>query len=92
MINGWTKRVDSRKKSSKKTAPNDGYDLAIRKVGERVVQAAKSDTPILIQGKSSITNELVARSVHMNSARCKNNFVLVHCASTSSEFLDFEIF
>ena len=91
MIEGQPKRVDKRKKKFNKYKLDD-LTLALHKVGTNVYKAAQSHGPVFIQGGSGITNELVARSVHMTSSRYKNNFVLVHCASISNEFLDLELF
>ena len=91
MIDGQSKRVDKRKKKFNIYTLDD-FTLALHKVGTNVYEAAQSHAPVFIQGESEITNELIARSVHMTSSRYKNNFVLVHCASISNEFLDLELF
>ena len=91
MIDGQSKRVDKRKKKFNKNTL-DNFSLALQKVSTNVYEAAQNQSPVFIQGESKITNELVARSVHMTSSRFNNNFVLVHCGSISNEFLDLELF
>jgi two-component system NtrC family response regulator len=57
-----------------------------------VAQFANSDTNILITGETGTGKELLARTIHENSSRIKNNFVVVDCAALPETLVESMLF
>ncbi|MCB9466041.1 MAG: sigma-54-dependent Fis family transcriptional regulator [Candidatus Eisenbacteria bacterium] len=54
--------------------------------------AANSNAPILLLGETGVGKELVARRIHMRSARAAAEFVPFNCGTSSGELFDSELF
>jgi DNA-binding NtrC family response regulator len=54
--------------------------------------AARSNSTILILGESGTGKELLARAVHVESARHKGPFIAVNCAALTESLLESELF
>jgi DNA-binding NtrC family response regulator len=67
----------------------DPHMVAIYKMVGRV---AATDAPILIRGETGTGKELVARTIHENSARRDAPFVTVNCAALPEPLLESELF
>ena len=67
-------------------------DPAMRQALDLVFKAAASDATILLRGESGTGKGVVARAVHLHSARGRGPFVTVHCPSLSAELLESELF
>ncbi len=65
---------------------------AMREVLETVEKVAGSDAPVLLLGESGTGKELVARTIHLKSARSQASFLPLNCASIPETLLESELF
>jgi NtrC-family two-component system response regulator AlgB len=64
----------------------------MQKALDLVFKAAPSEATILLRGESGTGKGVLARAVHLHSARAAGSFVTVHCPSLSAELLESEMF
>lgn len=69
-----------------------GESEPILKIKSIISKVASSDARVLITGANGSGKELVAKSVHDNSARSKGPFIDVNCAAIPSELIESELF
>ena len=69
-----------------------GDSPALRDMLSAVDKVAKTATTVLITGESGTGKELIARRIHMNSARHNTPFVQVNCAAIPDELIESELF
>ena len=69
-----------------------GQSPALRGVLEAVKRAAPTNATVLLLGESGVGKELVARTIHRNSARAGQRFVQVNCAAIPEELIESELF
>jgi two-component system response regulator HydG len=69
-----------------------GRSPAMREVLERVMRVGPTDATVLITGESGTGKELVARALHVASARSARPFVPVNCAAITETLLESELF
>src|ERR1700674_1537172 len=67
-------------------------DGAMAHVIKLAQQMAPSDASILITGESGTGKEVVARYVHLRSARSRGAFICVNCAAMPEQLLESELF
>jgi DNA-binding NtrC family response regulator len=65
---------------------------AMRAVERLVAEVANSDVTVLIEGESGTGKEIVARSIHLQSARRDRPFISVNCAALAEQLLEAELF
>lgn len=69
-----------------------GKSRAIQDVLDMIKKIAQSDaSTVLIQGESGTGKELVARAVHMGSARADKPFMAINCAALPENLLESEL-
>src|SRR6266568_9253890 len=69
-----------------------GDSEVLRKVTQLADEVARSDVTVLIEGESGTGKEIVARSIHLKSARADNPFISVNCAALPEQLLEAELF
>jgi two-component system response regulator AtoC len=69
-----------------------GESPALRDVLARVEQVAQTASTVLLRGETGTGKEMVARAIHINSARESRPFVRVNCAALAPGVLESELF
>jgi two-component system, NtrC family, response regulator HydG len=69
-----------------------GDSPEMRRMFERIARIAGLDAPVLIQGDTGTGKELVARSIHGRSRRCRGPFVAVNRAAVLATLVESEFF
>ncbi|WDP84337.1 MAG: sigma 54-interacting transcriptional regulator [Desulfobacter sp.] len=69
-----------------------GKSPAIQQVFSLIESVAKTDTTVLITGKTGVGKELVARALHQNSLRSDGPFIRVNCAALPESLIASELF
>ncbi|MCU0236211.1 MAG: sigma-54 dependent transcriptional regulator [Acidobacteria bacterium] len=69
-----------------------GASQAIREMKRRIAQVSKVDFSLLVSGESGSGKELVARAVHLLSARAGQPFISVNAAAIPDTLLEAELF
>jgi DNA-binding NtrC family response regulator len=87
------------KKISIKKAPSAtfhgmiGTSEPMRRLFELITKIAEDDySTVLIRGESGTGKEMVAKAIHAQSKRRKENFVPVNCAAIPDDLLESELF
>lgn len=69
-----------------------GNSEALRIVTQLADEVARSEVTVLIEGESGTGKEIVARSIHLKSARAEKPFISVNCAALPEQLLEAELF
>ncbi len=69
-----------------------GESEPIRHVREMIEKVAPTDARVLVTGANGTGKELVARSLHQQSARSAMPYIEVNCAAIPSELIESELF
>ncbi|MEM7225461.1 MAG: PEP-CTERM-box response regulator transcription factor [Pseudomonadota bacterium] len=67
-------------------------NLDMMKIAEDVKKFAATDVTVLVTGESGTGKELMARAVHLLSARAEGPFVAINCAAIPEQLLESELF
>jgi two-component system, NtrC family, response regulator AtoC len=69
-----------------------GDSPAMQQLKQQIAQVAPSKATVLITGETGTGKELIAQSIHQQSAGRNNLFVAVNCAAIPAEMLESELF
>jgi DNA-binding NtrC family response regulator len=69
-----------------------GDSPPLRQVLTKVEQVAQTQATVLLRGETGTGKEMVARAIHINSAREARPFVRVNCAALAPGVLESELF
>ena len=69
-----------------------GSSAALESIREMIDKVAPTDARVLITGANGTGKELVARSIHAQSARSAMPYIEVNCAAIPSELIESELF
>ena len=69
-----------------------GKAHVIKALNEDIGRIAQSDAKVLVTGESGVGKEIVARAIHMRSARMTRTYALVNCAGLPETLLESELF
>ncbi len=69
-----------------------GNSTQIKSCFETLAQAATSNAPVLLNGETGTGKELFAKTIHQNSHRKENGFIVVDCASLTETLLESTLF
>ncbi|UCE78438.1 MAG: sigma-54-dependent Fis family transcriptional regulator [Nitrospiraceae bacterium] len=64
----------------------------MQRVLEQVHRISKTDSNVYLYGESGTGKELIAKAIHLSSARSNNPFVAVNCAALPENLLENELF
>ncbi|MDP8245394.1 MAG: sigma-54 dependent transcriptional regulator [Candidatus Hinthialibacter antarcticus] len=65
---------------------------SMKRVTDLVKRVSQGDGIVLISGESGCGKEMIARSIHLQSARREKAFVTVKCAGIPADLLEIELF
>jgi DNA-binding NtrC family response regulator len=74
------------------TGPRVLADPGMQHCYELVGRAARSDIPVLILGETGAGKEVMAETVHRQSRRSNQRFLLLNCAALTETLLESELF
>ncbi|MTI89236.1 MAG: sigma-54-dependent Fis family transcriptional regulator [Balneolaceae bacterium] len=69
-----------------------GSSDAMRQVVDKIMQVAKTDITVLMQGESGVGKDVTARAIHNVSQRKNNNLVIVNCGAIPEGIIESELF
>ncbi len=69
-----------------------GESAAIRQVIDKIVQVAKTDITVLMQGESGVGKDVTARAIHALSDRKHHDLVIVNCGAIPEGIIESELF
>lgn len=73
-------------------SPLIGESAPMAELRARIARVARSDVPVLVLGETGTGKELVARSIHDQSARSKGPFIAENCGVFAEGVLASELF
>lgn len=69
-----------------------GTSEAMRQVIDKIMQVAKTDITVTLQGESGVGKDVTARAIHAMSNRNRNNLVIVNCGAIPEGIIESELF
>lgn len=69
-----------------------GKSNCIQEVFNKIITAAKYNTPVLITGETGVGKELVAKALHRLSKNSDKELITVNCGAIPNELIESELF
>jgi transcriptional regulator with PAS, ATPase and Fis domain len=69
-----------------------GESKAIKDIRAQIQRISSFDFPVLITGETGTGKNLIAKAIHLNSARAEGPFISVSCASIPEHLFESELF
>ena len=69
-----------------------GQSTKIKEVKNLIDKIAESDLTVLVSGENGVGKELIAAEIYKKSDRRKKSFMVINCASMSSDIIESELF
>jgi len=69
-----------------------GTSQEMRHVIDKIMQVAKTDISVLLQGESGVGKDVTARAIHSLSNRKRNNLIIVNCGAIPEGIIESELF
>ena len=69
-----------------------GSSDALRQVVDKIMQVAKTDITVLLQGESGVGKDVTARAIHGMSHRKHNELIIVNCGAIPEGIIESELF
>jgi DNA-binding NtrC family response regulator len=69
-----------------------GDSREMKRLYQRIMQVAPTDSTVMISGESGTGKELVARAIHAHSSRRSQPFVAIDCTALAETLLESELF
>ncbi|MEO9884912.1 MAG: sigma-54 dependent transcriptional regulator [Balneola sp.] len=69
-----------------------GTSQEMRHVIDKIMQVAKTDISVLLQGESGVGKDVTARAIHALSERKRNNLIIVNCGAIPEGIIESELF
>ena len=69
-----------------------GQSASYNKVCRMIDKAAQGKVSVLLLGETGVGKEVIARSVHLRSARADGPFIAVNCAAIPPDLIEAELF
>jgi transcriptional regulator with PAS, ATPase and Fis domain len=69
-----------------------GTSLIMRNLFARIEEAAPSNLTILLEGESGVGKDVLARAIHLKSARSEGPFVVADCSAIPPGLIESELF
>ena len=69
-----------------------GQSTKIKEIKNLIDKIAESDLTVLVSGENGVGKELIAAEIYKKSDRRKKNFMVISCASMSSDIIESELF
>lgn len=64
----------------------------MKRLFTQIKSVAKTEVPVLARGESGAGKELLARAIHLESARAKKPFIAVNCSAIPQNLIESELF
>ena len=69
-----------------------GSSDALRQVVDKIMQVAKTDITVLLQGESGVGKDVTARAIHGMSLRKHSELIIVNCGAIPEGIIESELF